>query len=117
MSRATLCRRITFASLAALVLLQLLASWQQQAPAIIWVLRVVFLLVFIPGMIADKLRSYIWLCFVCLIYFITLVERLFAEPSNAVAILGMISVVSLFTGAMLYVRWRARELREVEGND
>ena len=117
MSAASLCRQISFASLAALVILQLLTSWQQQAPALIWVVRVAPLLVFIPGMIADKLRSYIWVCFVSLLYFISLVEWLFVEPSNVVAILGMVSVVSLFNGAMLYVRWRARELREVVVNE
>ena len=117
MSAAGLCRQVTFASLAALVVLQMLASWQQQPPGLVWVLRVVPLLIFVPGMIADKLRSYIWVCFVSLLYFISLVLRLFAEPSNVVAILGMVSIVSLFIGAMLYVRWRARELREVMGNE
>ena len=117
MSAAGLCRQVTFASLAALMVLQMLASWQQQPPGIVWVLRVAPLLIFVPGMIADKLRSYIWVCFVSLLYFISLVLRLFAEPSNVVAILAMVSIVSLFIGAMLYVRWRARELREVRGNE
>ncbi len=117
MSAAGLCRQVTFASLAALMVLQMLASWQQQPPGIVWVFRVAPLLIFVPGMIADKLRSYIWLCFVSLLYFISLVLRLFAEPSNVVAILAMVSIVSLFIGAMLYVRWRARELREVMGNE
>jgi uncharacterized membrane protein len=112
-SAAGICRLITFSSLALLVALQLLASWQQQPPGIVWVFRIAPLLIFVPGMIADKLRSYIWLCFVSLLYFTTLVLRLFAEPSNLVAILAMASVVSLFIGAMLYVRWRGQELREV----
>jgi uncharacterized membrane protein len=51
------------------------------------------------------------LCFVCLLYFIALVERLFALPGNALAIIGTVAVVTLFVAAMLYVRWRARELR------
>jgi uncharacterized membrane protein len=46
-----------------------------------------------------------------------LVLRLFADPSNMVSIVGMISVVSLFISAMLYVRWRARQLKEEVGND
>jgi uncharacterized membrane protein len=48
---------------------------------------------------------------VCLGYFIILVQRLFAQPGSPSAITGMVAVVVLFTAAMLYVRWRARELR------
>lgn len=81
------------------------------APAVIWLGKLLPLLLFLPGMLRDRLRSYIWLCFVCLLYFIALVERLFASPGSALAIVGMLAVVSLFCAAMLYVRWRARELR------
>jgi uncharacterized membrane protein len=43
---------------------------------------------------------------------VTLVLRLFANPFSIVAILGMTSVVTLFIAAMLYVRWRAQEIKE-----
>jgi len=112
-----LTRQFTFACLACLVGAQLIASAAQQPPLLIWVLRVAPLLIFFPGMLADRLRSYIWLCFVCLLYFVTLVLRLFADPTNPIAILGMASVVGLFVGAMLYVRWRAQELREVSEHE
>ncbi|TXS92204.1 DUF2069 domain-containing protein [Parahaliea maris] len=79
-------------------------------PAVIWLGKLLPLLLFLPGMLRDRLRSYIWLCFVCLLYFIALVERLFAIPGSALAIVGMLAVVSLFCAAMLYVRWRSREL-------
>ncbi len=111
----TASRRLTFTSLVVLAGLQLLESFVQQPPVIVWVFRVLPLLIFVPGMIADKLRSYIWLCFVSLLYFLTLVLRLFADPANPIAILAMVSVVSLFVSAMLYVRWRARELKEELG--
>jgi uncharacterized membrane protein len=58
------------------------------------------------------LRSFIWLCFVCLGYFLILVQRVFAQPDNLLVIGGLIAVVILFIAAMLYVRWRARELRQ-----
>ncbi len=63
-------------------------------------------------MLKDNLRSYIWLCFVSLLYFMRLVLALFAQPDNALAIVGMGAVVVLFISAMMYVRWRARELRD-----
>ena len=111
-SRVQLSKVITWGSLVLLVLLQLLESAIQQPPLLVWVIRVLPLLIFVPGMQSDNLRSYIWVCFVCLLYFLTLVERLFIAPDNPVAILAMNSVVSLFVASMLYVRWRARELKQ-----
>ncbi len=111
-SRVQLSKVITWGSLVLLVLLQLLESAIQQPSLLVWVIRVLPLLIFVPGMQSDNLRSYIWVCFVCLLYFLTLVERLFIAPDNPVAILAMISVVSLFVASMLYVRWRARELKQ-----
>ena len=86
-----------------------------QLPWILWLGKLVPLLIFLPGMLRDRLRSYIWLCFVCLLYFIAMVERLFALPGNALAVTGTVAVVTLFVAAMMYVRWRARELRAAGG--
>jgi uncharacterized membrane protein len=94
-----------------LLIVQLADAWQTQLPWIIWLGKIVPLLIFLPGMLRNNLRSYIWLCFVCLLYFLVLVERLFAQPDSVLAITGMVAVVTLFNAAMLFVRWRARELR------
>ena len=40
-----------------------------------------------------------------------LVQRIFAQPDSLLVVIGLVAVVILFTAAMLYVRWRARELR------
>jgi uncharacterized membrane protein len=103
---------LTWASWALLLFVQLADTWSRQAPWIIWLGSIVPLFLFLPGMLRNNLRSYLWLCFVSLIYFLVLVERLFAQPDNPLAIAGMIAVVILFNAAMLFVRWRARELRE-----
>ena len=42
---------MTFASLVLLVILQLLESFVQQPPVMVWVLRVLPLLIFVPGMV------------------------------------------------------------------
>ena len=102
----------TWASWLLLLIVQILDAWQLQLPWIIWLGKVVPLLIFLPGMLRNNLRSYIWLCFISLIYFLALVERLFAQPDNVLAIIGMVAVVVLFNAAMLFVRWRARELKE-----
>lgn len=105
---------LTWLSWAVLLLQQVADAWVHQAPWIIWLGKLLPLLIFLPGMLKDNLRSYIWLCFVCLMYFMTLVERLFADPGSFLAIIGTVAVVVLFIAAMMYVRWRARELRAID---
>jgi uncharacterized membrane protein len=105
--------RLTWLSYWVLLLQQGLDAWQAQAPGFIWVVKLLPLLIFLRGMLKDNLRSYIWLCFVCLGYFFMLVQRIFAQPDNLLVICGLTAVVILFTAAMFYVRWRARELREM----
>ena len=94
-----------------LVAQQVADAWLHQAPWIVWLAYCLPLLIFLPGMLRDRLRSYIWLCFVCLLYFMRLVVNLFAEPGSTLAIVGTVAVVTLFIAAMMYVRWRAREVR------
>ncbi|HEY6132167.1 MAG TPA: DUF2069 domain-containing protein [Halioglobus sp.] len=107
---STSAARLTWLSWSVLLLQQAADAWVHQAPWFIWGLKVMPLLMFLPGMYRDNLRSYIWLCFVCLGYFLILVQRVFAQPDNLLVISGLVSVVILFTAAMLYVRWRSREL-------
>jgi uncharacterized membrane protein len=95
-----------------LMVQQVLDSWDHGEPWIVWTVKVLALLIFLPGMLRDNLRSYIWVCFVSLMYFMALVIRLFARPDSVLAMIGMAAVVTLFCSAMLYVRWRARELKE-----
>lgn len=99
-------------SYALLLVQQAVEAWMGNAPWIIWLAVLLPLLIFLPGLLDDRLRSYLWLCFVLLLYFMRLVVALFAAPGSPVAIVGMIAVVTLFISAMMYVRWRAKELRE-----
>lgn len=110
-------RRLVFASLAVALLAEVLVSLNDSAPWVIWLLRLVPLLLFIPGMLADRLRSYIWLCFVCLLYFMSAVLRVFAQPQDPVTITGLVAIVALFISAMLYVRWRAQQLKREASNE
>ena len=103
--------RLLWAGWIVLLTQQLVDAWLQQLPWIIWVGKLLPLLIFLPGMLRDRLRTYIWLCFVALLYFVALVERLFAVPDSLLAATGMVAVVTVFIAGMMYVRWRARELR------
>jgi len=102
---------LTWLGWALLLLTQAIDAWLRHLPWIIWLGTLLPLVIFLPGMLRDNLRSYIWLCFVSLLYFITLVVRLFAQPDSALSVLGMLAVVTVFIAAMLFVRWRARELK------
>jgi len=112
---SALAHALAWSGWAVLLLVQLVDAWQRQLPWILWLFMLLPLLLFLPGMLRDRLRSFIWLCFVCLGYFIALVERLFARP-DLLAVTGMVAVVTLFIAAMMYVRWRARELRAAGAN-
>lgn len=78
-------------------------------------IRLFPLMMFVPAMRKDSMTSFIWLCFVCLLYFIVAVERAFAEPGNPLAIVGLVAIVGLFLSAMLYVRTRGPQLRSGAG--
>jgi uncharacterized membrane protein len=104
-------RTLVWVSYIVLLVQQVGEVWLGNAPWIIWLAIVTPLLIFLPGMLQDQLRSYIWLCFVLLLYFMRLVVALFEAPDNPLSIVGMVAVVTLFISAMMYVRWRAQELR------
>ena len=106
---------LTWASWGVLFLQEAAYLGSRAAPWVVWLGLLLPLLVFVPGMLRDKLRSYIWLCFISLLYFMRLVVALFAEPGNPLFAVGMVAVVVLFISAMMYVRVRARELRAVQG--
>ena len=110
-SRASLARRITWLSWFTLLLQQAATVWVQQAPWVVWLAFLLPLVIFVPGMLRDNLRSFIWLCFVSLLYFMRLVVAVFAHPDDGLAIMGLVAVVVLFCTAMMYVRWRAQEIR------
>ncbi len=115
-SRTRLARGLCFASYAILCVQQALAAWVAAAPWIIWLAVLLPLLVFLPGLLRDRPRSFIWLCFVSLLYFMRLVVNLFEQPASPLYWTGMLAVTGLFCSAMLYVRWRAQGLRAADDN-
>lgn len=103
-----------WASLLALLLTQAVDAWQRAAPPQVWLFWFLPLLVLLPGVLRDKLRSVVWLSFVSLLYFVWAVLRIFAEPESPRAQLELIAVILLFLSTMFYVRARARELRAAQ---
>lgn len=111
-SLASKTRVLVWLSYTVLVVQQAMEMWLGQAPWIIWLAVLLPLIIFLPGLLQDNLRSFIWLCFVSLLYFMRLVVSLFEDPRDVLAIVGMVAVCTLFCSAMMYVRWRAKELRQ-----
>jgi uncharacterized membrane protein len=106
----------TWAGYGLLVGQQVADAMYYHMPLLLWVGKLLPLLLFLPFMLRGNLRSYLWLCFICLWYFIRLVERVFALPDSALAITGLAAVVVLFIAAMLYVRWESRARAESAGS-
>lgn len=100
-------------SLAVLLGAQGVYAWQRAAPAVVWLCLFLPLLVLLPGLYRDRLRSVVWLSFVSLMYFLWSVLRVFAQPDSLRAQVELLAVVVLFLCAMFYIRQRARELRAV----
>jgi uncharacterized membrane protein len=79
---AALAGRVVWITWSLLVLQQAADLWIRQAPWIIWLALMLPLVIFVPGMLRDNLRSYIWVCFVSLLYFMRLVLALFDRPDD-----------------------------------
>jgi len=83
--------------------------WQlpgSNLPSIIflWLLRSVPLLIFLPGLLKRHLRSFAWLSFVILLYFVQSVQTAFTEDGRlyGIVVTGLLSV--LFTAIVVHIR-------------
>ncbi len=66
------------------------------------------ILALLPGIIQKRYRSYNWLCFLLLFYFIFAVERVFTSVSNTSDFLFLALIVLLFISSMMTSRWLQR---------
>lgn len=66
------------------------------------------LLLLIPGLWQKYFRSYSWLCFVILIYFVKAVDGAFSSIANWSDYVFVALTVSTFFSAMMAARWLQR---------
>lgn len=78
-----------------------------------WVVQSLPLLLFLPGLSRGAWKSYLWLCFVLLIYFMYIIERVFATDGGLLDVVQLVLIGALFVAATLYARWRQRELAAI----
>lgn len=96
---------------------QIMDAWQRSVPPVLLFFWFTPLLILLPGMLRDRLRSVTWMAFVSLMYFIWSVLRIFAEPESFRAQLELAAVILLFICSGFYVRQRGRELQSPPGPD
>nr|WP_324257564.1 DUF2069 domain-containing protein [Cellvibrio fontiphilus] len=90
--------------LALLIVLSLNSLLGDKFNIVHWLIAVVPLLIFIPGLLKPQHRTYSWLCFVLLMYFLFLVPLLMSYWSLIYWVLTLLVTV-LFVAAMMTSRW------------
>lgn len=104
--KLSISRFLTRSSYALLLVIIALNLWTQNAPWVIFLLYLVPLLIFLPGMIADTIRNLIWMGFALLMYFAILVYKLSVPEPRALDISELVLTTVLFSASMIYARIR-----------
>lgn len=98
-------RIVTLACYGGLILLfTLLNVLRETGNVKIWLMQIIPLLIFIPGLIRETHRTYSWLCFVTLIYFVAITPVLMARGLWSDWLIMLLSC-TLFIAAMMTSRW------------
>jgi uncharacterized membrane protein len=74
----------------------------------LWLVKVLPLLIFIPGFIKKKYRTYSWLCFAILPYFIWIIPLVMGRGSWGDWLLTILIVI-LFISSMMTSRWMQQQ--------
>ena len=109
-ARTKFLHRLFWLSLLGFILQQVLSELRFNAPPQLLVIQLLPLVIFLPGIARDNLRSFVWLSFVVLAYFVSAILALFARSDDGFAIAGVALLVMLFMVIALYIRYRGREL-------
>ncbi len=86
--------------------------WHQegrQGGIVIWLIRTLPLLVFLPWLIRRNHRSMVWLCFLLIMYFLVAVPNAMSPIGVWINHVEAWLVAILFSSSMMYSRWLQRE--------
>jgi len=108
-------RQLTLWSLLALVALismkiAAISDLEPVSKAVLWCIAALPLLVFMPGLMRGAWKTYLWVCFVLLLYFSVVVTHLFMPGANVLNWLQLIMILLAFVAAMMFARWRQQEI-------
>jgi uncharacterized membrane protein len=70
----------------------------------LWILKMVPLLIFTPGLRRRHLRTFGWLSFVVLLYFVVSVQTAFVEQTRVYGIVVTLELSVLFCALVIYIR-------------
>jgi len=85
-----------------------LAPSQGDNPWVIWLVHFLPLAAFAPVVIRGTPRAHAWMCFVLLLYFLEAVIAALVPPTRWLGLIDCALLVTLFTSAMLFARWRSQ---------
>jgi uncharacterized membrane protein len=85
-------------------------TMQKQTDPIIWAIQLLPLAILLPGLIRGGHRSYAWLCFVVMIYFMAAVLNAFTPGYTWPPYVEIALTVTIFIAAMLYARYVRRKV-------
>lgn len=108
---ASIARNCVLISLVAILLTLTVENWQSVPLSISrWLIQIIPLMAFLPTLISNKLRSYQWLCFVILLYFIVGVLSIFTPEKLFTGIVLTFFCVLLFSSAIFYIHQQQKVL-------
>lgn len=100
-------RALVLGSYAGLLLLfTLLALITPEQSWKLWLVQILPLVIFVPGLWRGYHRTYSWICFVVLIYFTWSVTNLISPLAYWRDVVVVVLSVTLFISAMMASRWR-----------
>ncbi|KZX78614.1 hypothetical protein A3715_10120 [Oleiphilus sp. HI0009] len=106
--RAALVTKISYVALLVILAYTTFVPGLPEGVSVALVLAVKYipLLIVLPGLLLNKLRSYVWLCFIVLFYFTRAFVDAYMQESwlSADTFITVITMV-LFLAAMYFVKW------------
>lgn len=73
-----------------------------------WMLKVLPLLLFIPGLLKRSHKAASWLAYVMMLYFVLAVLLVFSPGAGLWGWLMVLTSLSIFLSSLLYTRWQKR---------
>lgn len=112
-------QQLTWTCYVLMLLMMIITSLPGQIPEgssalLILTVKLVPLLILLPGLGQDKLRAYIWLCFIILFYFTQSVVESFLSLGATLDLFITLITVTVFLSSMLYIKWERALGRNIE---
>lgn len=76
----------------------------------LWLVGVLPLSIFIPGLRKNNLRTYAWMCFMILMYFLHAVTLAFTSGTLFYGLLYTLLCIALFCSAVAYIKLAKKHL-------